>query len=161
MRFPKLKVMRRFFCALSLIFIISSCKENPDTTLYKIFIFSALETIKEQVAQDSLAKNIEGWWRLDKPRLYPIKLLNYSKEIYDFTVNFKDNGQAFFYINHSLDSAVYYNWSAEPNSIELIRYCVIGGYPLLYIDKNKHITIIKSVYFPDTVMLKRCPPIQK
>ncbi|UZR96780.1 hypothetical protein [Chondrinema litorale] len=117
------------------------------------------EELKEYLQGDSLRNQILGWWQVIEPRRN-IDLINSPDDCKTFTLNIRDDGEAIFFRDNYLDSAVYYHYRMNPESIDFNRGCVVGSNSKISVDKNGIMSLNLGRYDFDTLKLKRIYKIE-
>ncbi len=102
-------------------------QENGQTDFYEKADYGNYKKyLKEYLKADTLRNQILGWWKTNDEDNH-IKLINYPGRFKNITMNIKNDGEAVFYKNNYLDSAVTYGYSMREDGIDFSYGCIAGS----------------------------------
>lgn len=116
---------------------------------------------EEFLKRDSLIRLTVGWWKLKSATFKPIKLVNNSNLIEDFTLHLSNNGDAVFYVNHKVNATEDYGWTTGIGALSFSRGCIVSSSEIVHLEKNKMVFLLDGANMEmDTLELIRCKPLK-
>jgi hypothetical protein len=109
--------------------------------------------LTEYLMQDSLRKQIIGWWKLT-PREEQVRLINYSGSFTKLTLNIDDAGHATFYLANKYDSTLTYSYRMFQDGLSLQYGCIVSD-SRVWFDKDKKMKLLLNRNDIDTLTFER------
>lgn len=116
------------------------------------------QELKEHLQGAAFRTQIIGWWK-SLPSKALIKMPNTDKYFNQVTLNFTEDGQANFYLEHRLDSLVSCSFHARQDEVLLSYGCVIEP-AFIRIEGTRKMRLLMGRHNSDSITLERLSVIK-